>query len=434
MAAVYHVSMHDIRLRLFLTSVAIALAVVPTSAAAAVTPGQRIKLVCPSGAAVTHMCKAVYYVGSDGKRRAFPSDTVYFSWYADFSGIQTVTSSVLAAIPLGANVTYRPGTTLVKFESISKVYAVAGGGELRWMTSEALARASYGSGWSSAVKDIADVLFSNYRFGTDITAAAPYDRAAETAAAPTIEGALESTFATRTVMTTRGNFDVEVVTLQKSRFTMITDTAETSACTNGCAVRSLADYATSNDATIGINGTYFCPTEYPDCAGKTNTFLAPFFNSAARVMQNASSLIVHKGPMLAEATDGRTFFFHRTADFGSSVSAFESAHQATLGAAISNYPSLVENGIVIVESEERLAETNPTVKGLRGGIGMNDQNFFLVIAHAATVTDLAYVMQTLGAQDALNLDGGGSAALLYDSAYKVGPGRQLPNAILFRHR
>lgn len=422
------------RLRLCLISISLALAVLPAGAAAAVLPGQRVKLVCPNGAAVTHVCKAVYYVGADGKRRAFPSDKVYFSWYADFFGIQNVTAQVLAAIPLGDNVTYRPGTTLVKFESISKVYAVAGGGELRWMTSEALAQASYGSGWSSAIKDIADVLFSNYRFGTDITAAAPYDRAAELAAAPTIDGGPESTFATLNVATPRGTFNADVVTLQKSRFTMITDTADASECTNGCATKTLADYAAAQGAGIGIHGSYFCPTEYPDCAGKTNTFLAPFFNSAARVMRNASSLVVHKGPMLAEATDGRTFFFHRTADFGSSVAAFESAHQATLGAALSNYPSLIENGTIVVESEERLSETNPTVKGVRGGIGMNDQNFYLVIARAATVTDLASIMQALGAEDALNLDGGGSAALLYDGAYKVGPGRLLPNAILFKRR
>jgi hypothetical protein len=43
-------------------------------------------------------------------------------------------------------------------------------------------------------------------------------------------------------------------------------------------------------------------------------------------------------------------------------------------------------------------------------------------------------MKTLGADFALNLDGAGSAALWYDGAYKVGPGRLLPNAILFRKK
>jgi exopolysaccharide biosynthesis protein len=44
--------------------------------------------------------------------------------------------------------------------------------------------------------------------------------------------------------------------------------------------------------------------------------------------------------------------------------------------------------------------------------------------------DTAYVLQALGARDALNLDGGGTAAMWIGGGYKVGPGRLLPNAIV----
>ena len=57
---------------------------------------------------------------------------------------------------------------------------------------------------------------------------------------------------------------------------------------------------------------------------------------------------------------------------------------------------------------------------------------FLIIANSATVIDLANIMQALGMEQALNLDGGGSSALYYQGEYKVGPGRQLPNAIIFK--
>jgi exopolysaccharide biosynthesis protein len=53
-----------------------------------------------------------------------------------------------------------------------------------------------------------------------------------------------------------------------------------------------------------------------------------------------------------------------------------------------------------------------------------------VIVTNATVTDAAYVMQALGARDALNLDGGGTAAMWIGGSYKVGPGRLLPNAVI----
>jgi len=84
-----------------------------------------------------------------------------------------------------------------------------------------------------------------------------------------------------------------------------------------------------------------------------------------------------------------------------------------------------------VKSEPRLEDAQRTVKGTRGGFGFNQDKFFLVIAKKATVIDLADIMLALGATDALNLDGGGSAALLYGGTYKIGPGRLLPNAIVF---
>jgi exopolysaccharide biosynthesis protein len=43
-------------------------------------------------------------------------------------------------------------------------------------------------------------------------------------------------------------------------------------------------------------------------------------------------------------------------------------------------------------------------------------------------------MKALGADTALNLDGGLSAALYYNGEMMVGPGRDIPNALLFRKK
>lgn len=45
--------------------------------------------------------------------------------------------------------------------------------------------------------------------------------------------------------------------------------------------------------------------------------------------------------------------------------------------------------------------------------------------------DFASIFKALSATNALNLDGGGSATLYYNG-YKFGPGRNLPNAIIFK--
>lgn len=123
----------------------------------------------------TQIDTAVYYIGADGKRHAFPNDKVYFSWYADFGGVQVINGTQLATIPLGKNVTYKPGVKMVKFTSDNKVYAVAKGGVLRWIKTESAAIELYGSSWNTQIDDINDAFYINYIFGNDIVSLADFN-------------------------------------------------------------------------------------------------------------------------------------------------------------------------------------------------------------------------------------------------------------------
>jgi hypothetical protein len=131
--------------------------VVPTTAKAAASSGDLIKM---AGNA------SVYYLGADGKRYVFPNSTTYFSWYTDFSGVITIPSSELQSYPLGGNVTMRPGTKLVKITTDPSVYAVEPNGTLRKIQSEAQAAALYGTNWSKRVVDVPDAFFTNYTIGS----------------------------------------------------------------------------------------------------------------------------------------------------------------------------------------------------------------------------------------------------------------------------
>lgn len=111
---------------------------------------------------------AVYYLGSDGDRYVFPNERIYFSWYPDFSSVDEVTDTQLAHYEIGGNVTYRPGTRLVKLTNDPKVYAVEPGGVLRWITSETVAKSLYGSDWAARVDDLSDGLFPAYSTGEDL--------------------------------------------------------------------------------------------------------------------------------------------------------------------------------------------------------------------------------------------------------------------------
>jgi exopolysaccharide biosynthesis protein len=55
-----------------------------------------------------------------------------------------------------------------------------------------------------------------------------------------------------------------------------------------------------------------------------------------------------------------------------------------------------------------------------------------VVAYSATVPELVEMLLSLGLENALNLDAGGSTGVYYVGRYRLGPGRDVPNAILFR--
>lgn len=142
-----------------------------------------VKLKCPANKVIdpNDPCKAVYFVGRDGKRHAFPNEHVYYTWYTNFGGVIELNSTELAGMTLGANVTYHPGVRLVKFPSVNKVYAVTRGGLLRWVKTEAAAIALYGADWSKKVDDISEAFYANYKFGADIDTGSELNISAETA-------------------------------------------------------------------------------------------------------------------------------------------------------------------------------------------------------------------------------------------------------------
>jgi len=138
------------------------------------------------GNANTQEDSAVYYIGGDGKRHAFPSSRIYFTWYADFAGVKTIDATKMASIPLGVNVRYKPGVRMVKFQTMSKVYVVAPGGQLRWMPTEAMAKALHGADWNKKIDDLSDTMFMSYGFGDDVSDAKPFSPADVMASVTTI--------------------------------------------------------------------------------------------------------------------------------------------------------------------------------------------------------------------------------------------------------
>jgi hypothetical protein len=109
----------------------------------------------------------VYYCGADGKRYVFPNRKTHDTWYDNFNGVIELELADIQKIPLGGNVTYRPGAKLVKIQTSPEVFAIGANGELRYV-SEKAAKRLYGENWNTKVDDLGDAFVTNYHVGDAI--------------------------------------------------------------------------------------------------------------------------------------------------------------------------------------------------------------------------------------------------------------------------
>ena len=240
---------------------------------------------------------------------------------------------------------------------------------------------------------------------------------AKTAPAPTVSNSPPSSgYSRQQVNTDAGAFTVDIISADLGSTRVIVDTASASDCRDNCPVLSLSDYVSRNGAFAGVNGSYFCPADYPSCAGKTNTFdlLAMnkdkvYFNSDNNVYSNNPAVVF--GP-------GYIRFVGAASQWGRDTS---------IDSMLSNYPILVSGGNVVFGGD---GDPKKGSKGNRSFVANRGNTVYIGVVRSATVAESALTMKALGMENALNLDNGGSTAL-WSGGYKVGPGRALPNVILF---
>lgn len=97
---------------------------------------------------------------------------------------------------------------------------------------------------------------------------------------------------------------------------------------------------------------------------------------------------------------------------------------------------VVEAGRVSFSTSTAMAEGFTEAKILsqsnaRSAVGLTrDGKLLLVTTDSVKMSELAAVMLSLGAVEAMNLDGGASSGLWYDGAYVTKPGRAISNALL----
>jgi exopolysaccharide biosynthesis protein len=229
--------------------------------------------------------------------------------------------------------------------------------------------------------------------------------------------------------------DIVEINLNNPNLKIITDTANSDDCLGPCPAKPLMDYIIDNNAFTAINGTYFDTS-----ASKRNYYFFPVYNSRLEKFINTSQLrYPTTGPIMAFDENNKFYYFKDSRDFAG-VSQFENKYGVKLQSVIGNKPRLVEEGkSLLIDWELDQGQTN--TKTIRTAIaykadsgsnsGGDKGKIYLVVARASTVVDLAEILKVMEVDYAINLDGGNSTALYYNDEYMIGPGRNIPNAILF---
>ncbi len=223
------------------------------------------------------------------------------------------------------------------------------------------------------------------------------------------------------VDTGRGSFGVHLIKISLANVSVVTSAASDGDCDNDCPVKPLDAHVGDSGGFAGINGPYFCPPDYESCADKVNSTDFAFYNSRTGQWLNKDALSWGKTG-LATFEDHSADFYRKSSDYSG----------GGISAGVSNYPTLLSNGNIVVDTGD-LTSYQTDNRGPRGAIGVDGGgNLYLAIVSGATVPEAAYAMKALGVTDALNLDGGGSSALYINGSYVVGPGRELPNAVVLK--
>lgn len=223
-------------------------------------------------------------------------------------------------------------------------------------------------------------------------------------------------FSRQSVNAEIGTYLVDIVAADMGSTRVIVDTASESTCTSDCPALSLADYVSRSGAFAGINGSYFCSADYPSCADKKNSFDTllmnknkVYFNSDNNVYSTVPAVIFLSGSMR---------FVGRSLDWGRDTSP---------DSVLAMQPLLLSGGNIVFGGD---GDPKKGSKGNRSFVGNKGTTAYIGVVHSATVAEVAHVLKAMGLENALNLDNGGSTAL-WSGGYKVGPGRNIPNAILF---
>lgn len=225
-----------------------------------------------------------------------------------------------------------------------------------------------------------------------------------------------SGYSRQTVDTEVGSFVVDIVSADLNSTRVQVETAAESDCSDNCPVAHLSEYVARSGGFAGINGPYFCPADYPSCAGKSNSFDTLLMNRHKKYFNSDNNVYSTVPAIIFSGSSARVV-----------SQSLEWGRDTGVDAVIANQGLLLSGGSIVFGGD---GDPKKGSRGSRSFIGAKDSTVYIGIVRNATVAEVAHVVKTLGLQSALNLDSGGSTAFYVNGKYVAGPGRQTPFGIV----
>ena len=236
-----------------------------------------------------------------------------------------------------------------------------------------------------------------------------------------------STYERKPIKVKNTEYWVDVVTIDLSNpnLRILTDTATDDQCVGACPTKSVMSYVNDNKGFAGISGSYFCPASYSSCTETPGLFPHAIYNSRNGKYFNGGS---GSAMIVFDKDKGVHFLDYDVTPLTKLALDNKIGKEAV--AAIANFPQLTKNGKIndfgfLLDYKQREVKTRQAI------IGKSGNNIKLVTTRSATVPDMAEIAENLEISDSLLLDGGSSTTLIYKGSHKIGPGRDMPTAIIF---
>lgn len=224
---------------------------------------------------------------------------------------------------------------------------------------------------------------------------------------------------TQKVSLDSGDFVVRIINADLKSNKVVVETVSDKDCVDNCPVAPLSELAIKAGAFAAINGPYFCPASYPACASKKNSFDILMMNRQ-KTYFNSDNNIYSSVPATIFSTTSR--FVTESSQWGRDTS---------VDAVIAGQPLLVFNGQSQFNGD---GDPKKSSKGTRAFLGGTDSIVYIGLVYNCTVAEMAQVVAKLGIKNAINLDSGGSIAMIQNGKYVAGPGRDLPFGIMLVKR